>query len=78
MAVDSPRMVGNDSITCSFIHVQYIFLSLNFFYLDSLDVDLYGDLLAVDLNQEMTYPEVKTKGLFCILNLYVISKLTLQ
>lgn len=26
---------------------------------DSLDVDLYGDLLAVDLNQEMTYPELK-------------------
>jgi len=26
---------------------------------DSLDVDLYGDLLAVDLNQETTYPELK-------------------
>lgn len=25
---------------------------------DSLDVDLYGDL-SVDLNQEMTYPELK-------------------
>jgi len=25
---------------------------------DSLDLDLYGDL-SVDLNQEMTYPEVK-------------------
>lgn len=28
-----------------------------FLFLDSFDFDLYGDL-SVDLNQEMTYPEV--------------------
>ena len=48
---------------------SYVFVYTSWFYLDSLDVDLYGDLLAVDLNQEMTYPEVKTKGWFCMLNL---------
>lgn len=32
--------------------------------LDSLDFDLYGDL-SVDLNQEMTYPEVFFKLIFC-------------
>ena len=42
-----------------FILSNNLFLIFSWWYLDSLDVDLYGDLLAVDLNQEMTYPEVK-------------------
>ncbi|XP_020620619.1 CASP8-associated protein 2-like [Orbicella faveolata] len=45
---------------------------------DSLDVDLYGDLLAVDLNQEMTYPEVKTNGWFSIILLNLLSLSSLQ
>jgi len=59
-------------------YILTFFFNLSRYSLDSLDVDLYGDLLAVDLNQEMTYPEVtKQKAvslylLLSLLNLYML------
>lgn len=71
-------LISEWSIDWKWFQRVRVYYNFSWCYVDSLDVDLYGDLLAVDLNQEMTYPEVKTNGWFSIILLNLLSLSSLQ